>query len=157
MPVRVSLYLFALKAGEELAAYEKWTGEQQLAMNMALARLQGYVANGAGENLVVSAADYENFLAERPQLKPEMEADLRSVVTLLAKRGWPLRIHATYDESITRMLGRLRASISPDRLQGPLGRRPRRDDFRQEHRAYQSFRRGRGRPGPNGVRRRDVS
>jgi predicted amidohydrolase YtcJ len=33
-----------------------------------------------------------------------MEQELKSVVTLLAKNRWPFRLHATYDESITRAL-----------------------------------------------------
>ncbi len=104
LPLRISLYLFAQKPGDELAAYERWTAGQRLALNMAAARLNGYVATGAGENLVASAGDYENFLAARVELKPAMESDLRAVTTVLARAGWPLRIHATYDESVTRML-----------------------------------------------------
>jgi hypothetical protein len=59
--------------------------EQKLALNMAAARLNGYVAAGAGENLVASAGDYENFLAARVELKPAMEADLRAVTNVLAR------------------------------------------------------------------------
>src|SRR6266849_4136345 len=33
-----------------------------------------------------------------------MEQDLKPVVTLLAQNKWPFRLHATYDESITRVL-----------------------------------------------------
>ena len=33
-----------------------------------------------------------------------MEAELRQVVRLLAEHRWPFRLHATYNESITRML-----------------------------------------------------
>jgi len=62
------------------------------------------VTEGAGENLVWSAGDFENFMAPRPELKQEMESELAAVVRVLAEHGWPLRIHATYDESISRML-----------------------------------------------------
>src|SRR5262249_146157 len=33
-----------------------------------------------------------------------LEAELTEVVTLLARNRWPFRLHATYDESITRFL-----------------------------------------------------
>jgi len=33
-----------------------------------------------------------------------MEAELKSVITLLAQRRWPFRMHATYDETINRAL-----------------------------------------------------
>jgi predicted amidohydrolase YtcJ len=61
--------------------------------------------NGAGENLVWSAADFENFLEPRPDLAPVMEKELEPVLELLARNRWPFRIHATYDESIDRFLG----------------------------------------------------
>ena len=60
--------------------------------------------SGAGENLVWSAADFENFLQPRPDLRPVMERELFDVVKLLAENKWPFRIHATYDESIQRFL-----------------------------------------------------
>jgi predicted amidohydrolase YtcJ len=63
-----------------------------------------YRMNGAGEMLVFSAADFEDFLEPRPDLPPTLESDLKDVVTLLAKHRWPFRLHATYDESITRFL-----------------------------------------------------
>jgi predicted amidohydrolase YtcJ len=63
-----------------------------------------YRCNGAGEMLVYSAADFEDFLEERPDLAPALEQELVEVVRLLAAHKWPFRIHATYDESIARML-----------------------------------------------------
>jgi len=54
--------------------------------------------------LVFSAADFEDFLQPRPDLPPSLEPELKAVVTLLAQNRWPFRIHATYDESITRFL-----------------------------------------------------
>lgn len=104
MPIRIATYLFAQKAGGELDEYRKWTATEQLHLNFATMRLNGYVTEGAGENLVWSAGDFENFMAERPELKQGMEGELRAVVRLLAEKGWPIRIHATYDQSITRIL-----------------------------------------------------
>lgn len=63
-----------------------------------------YRCNGAGEMLVYSAADFEDFLELRPDFLPNMEKDLKEVVSLLVAHRWPFRLHATYDESITRML-----------------------------------------------------
>jgi predicted amidohydrolase YtcJ len=103
-PIRISSYLFAQRAGSELADFRKWTAQEKLDLNRAAERLDGFVTEGAGENLVWSAGDYENFLAPRPELKAKMEAELEAVVRLLAEHGWPIRIHATYDQSISRML-----------------------------------------------------
>ncbi len=63
-----------------------------------------YRCNGAGEMLVYSAADFEDFLEPRPDLPPGLEKDLKEVVSLLTANKWPFRLHATYDESISRML-----------------------------------------------------
>ncbi len=46
----------------------------------------------------------EDFREPRPDLAPGLETELKEVVTLLAKNRWPFRLHATYDESITRFL-----------------------------------------------------
>lgn len=61
-------------------------------------------ANGAGEMLVFSAADFEDFLQPRPDLPQGMEDELERVVRHLVEHRWPFRLHATYDESISRML-----------------------------------------------------
>jgi len=63
-----------------------------------------YKFNGAGEMLVFSAADFEDFLEPRPDLQPIMESELKKVIALLVEKRWPFRLHATYDESITRFL-----------------------------------------------------
>jgi predicted amidohydrolase YtcJ len=60
--------------------------------------------NGAGEMLVFSAADFEDFLEPRPDLPASLESELKGVVSLLAANKWPFRLHATYDESISRFL-----------------------------------------------------
>jgi len=60
--------------------------------------------NGAGEMLVFSAADFEDFREPRPEMGPEMEGDLEGVVRILAQNRWPWRMHATYDETIARAL-----------------------------------------------------
>ena len=105
IPLRLSMFLFAQTAGSELQDYEKWTAEVQLQVSRASALLNGYVLEGAGENLVASAADYENFMAPPPELADrKLRADLGAVTRLLVRKGWPIRIHATYDATITKIL-----------------------------------------------------
>ncbi len=97
-PVRVSNMLFAQQPGTEPAFYEKLSAEEKLNVNRAASRLNGYVFEGAGEVLVWSAADFEDFMNPRIELKPEMEPQLAEVTRLVARKQWPIRQHATYDE-----------------------------------------------------------
>src|SRR6266702_2063854 len=60
--------------------------------------------NGAGEMLVFSAADFEDFRQPRPDMPPEMDRELEAVVRILGENRWPWRLHATYDETISRAL-----------------------------------------------------
>ncbi|MEM9304525.1 MAG: amidohydrolase [Pseudomonadota bacterium] len=99
LTVRIAYNLFAQLAGEELTDYERWVTMTEPGEGDGFLRM-----NGAGENLVWSAADFENFLEPRPELRPAMEKELEQVVELLATNEWPFRIHATYDESISRFL-----------------------------------------------------
>src|SRR5580704_13869618 len=99
LTVRIAYNLFTQKPKGELADFQSWTG--------TLTPRQGddYLRhNGAGEMLVFSAADFEDFLEPRPDMPGVMEQELKPVVSLLAKNRWPFRLHATYDESITRAL-----------------------------------------------------
>ncbi len=99
MSLRIAYNLFAQKAGSELDDYKRWTTMVQPGEGDAMLRM-----NGAGENLVWSAADFENFLQPRPGLAPDMESQLEQVTRTLVENRWPFRIHATYDESIARFL-----------------------------------------------------
>jgi predicted amidohydrolase YtcJ len=54
--------------------------------------------------LVFSAADFEDFRQPRPDMPPEMEGELEGVIHILAQNRWPWRLHATYDETISRSL-----------------------------------------------------
>ncbi len=60
--------------------------------------------NGAGEMLVFSAADFEDFRQPRPEMPAEMERELEDVVRILATNRWPWRLHATYDQTISRAI-----------------------------------------------------
>jgi predicted amidohydrolase YtcJ len=99
LTVRIAYNLFTQKPKGELADFERWTGMVKPGQGDDYLR-----HNGAGEMLVFSAADFEDFLEPRPDLPASMEQELKTVVTLLAQNKWPFRLHATYDESITRAL-----------------------------------------------------
>src|SRR5712672_833540 len=99
LTVRIAYNLFTQKPKNELADFERWTGMVKSRQGDDYLR-----HNGAGEMLVFSAADFEDFLEPRPDLSASMEPELKPVVTLLAQNKWPFRLHATYDESITRAL-----------------------------------------------------
>lgn len=99
LTVRIAYNLFTQRSGNELEDFEKWTTISKYQQGNDY-----YRHNGAGEMLVFSAADFEDFLQPRPELPPQMETQLEPVVNLLAKKKWPFRLHATYDESITRAL-----------------------------------------------------
>src|SRR5712671_3014889 len=103
-PIRMSNLLFSQQPGTEREFYEKLSVEEKRNVNRAASRLNGYVFDGAGEVLVWSSADFEDFMAPRPELKPQMERDLAYVARLLAQKQWPIRQHGTYDQSISRIL-----------------------------------------------------
>jgi len=65
LTIRTSYYLFAQVKGREYQDYEKWVKTTQLNKNENMFIANGYMAEGAGENLVASAADFENFLEPR--------------------------------------------------------------------------------------------
>jgi predicted amidohydrolase YtcJ len=99
MTMRIAYNLFAQKAGSEFDDYQRWTGMVKPGDGDGMLRM-----NGAGENLVWSAADFENFLQPRPGLAGAMDRELERITRLLVENRWPFRIHATYDESIARFL-----------------------------------------------------
>ncbi|MEN2398038.1 amidohydrolase [Pseudomonas halotolerans] len=99
LSVRIAYNLFTQKPKEELTDFKNWSGMVKPGDGDDFFR-----HNGAGEMLVFSAADFEDFLEPRPDLAPTMEQDLEPVVRHLVEQRWPFRLHATYDESISRML-----------------------------------------------------
>lgn len=99
LTLRIAYNLFTQKPKEEKQDFARW-----MKMTAPGAGNDYYRCNGAGEMLVFSAADFEDFLEPRPDLPMAMEAELKEVVTLLAQNQWPFRLHATYDESIARFL-----------------------------------------------------
>lgn len=99
LTVRIAYHLSAQRAGEELQDFRHWSAINQHGEGDEFYRL-----NGAGEMLAFPAADFSDFRQPRPELLPSMEIDLEQVVRLLATRSWPWRMHATYDETISRAL-----------------------------------------------------
>jgi predicted amidohydrolase YtcJ len=99
MTLRISYNLFTQKPKQEKGDFERW-----IKMTAPGRGDDFYRCNGAGEMLVFSAADFEDFLEPRPDLPGTLESELKEVVSLLAANKWPFRLHATYDESINRFL-----------------------------------------------------
>ena len=99
LTVRIAYNLFTQRPNQEFDDFSQWMKITNPGKGDNF-----YHMNGAGEMLVFSAVDFEDFLEPRPDLPNEMEHQLKEVVSLLAKNRWPFRIHATYEESITRIL-----------------------------------------------------
>jgi len=99
MTLRIAYNLFTQKPKQEKEDFARW-----IKMTAPGKGDDFFRCNGAGEMLVFSAADFEDFLEPRPDLPVSLEAELKGVVSLLAANRWPFRLHATYDESITRFL-----------------------------------------------------
>jgi predicted amidohydrolase YtcJ len=114
LTVRLAYNLFTQRPKQELDDFSKW-----VTMTKPGAGTDFYRMNGAGEMLTFSAADFEDFLEPRPDLAAGVEQELTQVVRLLAQHRWPFRLHATYDESISRFLDvfeRVNAEIPFDGL-----------------------------------------
>jgi predicted amidohydrolase YtcJ len=99
MTVRTAYNLFTQRPEHELEDFKSWAASTELFQGDEMFRL-----NGAGEMLVYSGADFEDFHEPRPQLDGTLERELEQVVRFLAEKRWPFRLHATYNESIERFL-----------------------------------------------------
>jgi len=99
LTIRLAYNLFTQKPKGEKADFLNWTKTSKYKQGDDYFR-----HNGAGEMLVFSAADFEDFRQPRPDMPPEMEGELEEVVRILAQNRWPWRLHATYDETISRAL-----------------------------------------------------
>lgn len=99
MTLRIAYNLFTQKPKQEKEDFARWVKMTEPGIGDDY-----YRCNGAGEMLVFSAADFEDFLEPRPELPDVMESELKEIVGILAANKWPFRLHATYDESITRFL-----------------------------------------------------
>lgn len=99
LTIRLAYNLFTQKPQHEKEDFLNWTATSQYKQGTDYFR-----HNGAGEMLVFSAADFEDFRQPQPELAPGMEGELEEVVRILAQNRWPWRMHATYDETIERAL-----------------------------------------------------
>ena len=99
LTVRVAYNLFTTKPKGEKEEFLKW-----IATSKYKEGDDYFKHNGAGEMLVFSAADFEDFREPRPEVGPNMEDDLEEIVRILAANKWPWRLHATYDQTISRAL-----------------------------------------------------
>jgi len=99
LTLRLAYNLFTQKPKGEKDDFLNWTKSSKYKQGDDYFR-----HNGAGEMLVFSAADFEDFRQPRPNMGPEMEGELEEVVRVLAENRWPWRMHATYDETISRAL-----------------------------------------------------
>jgi predicted amidohydrolase YtcJ len=99
LSIRLAYNLFTQRPKQELADFQSWTKMTKPGDGDDFCRV-----NGAGEMLVFSAADFEDFLVPRPDMLPVMESQLQEVIRHLVKNRWPFRLHATYNETIERAL-----------------------------------------------------
>lgn len=99
LTVRIAYNLFTQRPKQEKEDFLQWARLVKPGDGDSFFR-----HNGAGEMLVFSAADFEDFREPRPELAATMDDELYEVAKVLVTNRWPFRIHATYDESITRVL-----------------------------------------------------
>jgi predicted amidohydrolase YtcJ len=99
LTIRLAYNLFTQKPKGEKADFLNWTKTSRYKQGDDYFR-----HNGGGEMLVFTAADFEDFRQPRPDMPLEMEGELEGVVRILVENRWPWRLHATYDETISRAL-----------------------------------------------------
>ena len=123
MPIRITNFLPPQVPGEELEIVRRFTGQYALNLNMAERLRHGFEIGGVGEALALSAYDFENFMAERPSLddRPGWRDDLRPIVQHLLRARWPIRVHATYDETIRRVMDLFEAVHAEEVNEGRAG------------------------------------
>jgi predicted amidohydrolase YtcJ len=99
LTVRIAYNLLPQRPEQELADISAWMKVVKPGMGD-----DKYRHNGAGEVLIHSALDFEDFRVSRPEVPSNAEPDLEAVVRLLAANRWSWRFHATYNETIDRAL-----------------------------------------------------
>ena len=92
LTVRLAYNLFTQKPKAEKEDFLNWTKTSKYKQGDDYFR-----HNGAGEMLVFSAADFEDFRQPRPDMPPEMEGELEEVVRVLAENRWPWRLHELFN------------------------------------------------------------
>lgn len=97
--VRIGYQLFAQRPLFELEDFRRWHDLVKPDQGDDFLKCVG-----AGEMLVASAYDFEDFSYPRPELPKRMESDLRPVLEFLFENRWPIRFHCTYEQSAHRLL-----------------------------------------------------
>src|SRR5258706_3894697 len=87
LTVRLPQQLLTQKPKQEKDDFLRWTASSKYKQGDDY-----FPHNGAGEMLVFSAADFEDFREPRPEMGPGMEADLEEAVRVLAQNRGPWRI-----------------------------------------------------------------
>ncbi len=99
MTLRISYNLFAQRPGQELADYQTWAQKVSPGQGDDYLRMAG-----AGEYILWAATDPANFGKSVAPAPAIMESKLTEVATYLVSKGWPIRMHASYDSTATRIL-----------------------------------------------------
>src|SRR5258708_16458225 len=92
LTVPLAANLFTQRPKQELEDFSNWAKTGQPGQGDDLYRI-----NGAGEMLVYSAADFEDFLEPRPDMPASLEADLAAVVRHLARNLRPIPVPASHE------------------------------------------------------------
>ena len=100
LTVRVAYTLMAQRPGQELADYQGWLDKAKLYEGDDYFRLAG-----AGEYVLWAAGDITNFAKDPAPQPPIMEEKLTEVIKFIAGKGWPFRMHASFDFTAKRILG----------------------------------------------------
>ncbi len=87
LTLRFAYNLFTQRPGRERDDFLGWTEGTRFGQGDDFFRL-----NGAGEMLVFSAADFEDFRQPRPDMPRTMEDELEGVIRVLAENRWPWRL-----------------------------------------------------------------
>ena len=99
MTVRIAYNLFTQRPKEEKEDFAKW-----IKMTEPGEGDDYYRCNGAGEMLVFPPRILKTFWNPGRTFPQIWSPELKGVVSLLAANKWPFRLHATYNESISRFL-----------------------------------------------------
>ena len=98
LTVRIAYNLFTQKPKEELADFKNWTGSVKYGQG------SDFPPQRRRRDASVLRRRLRGLPRTAPDLPQTMEQELEPVVRHLVEQRWPFRLHATYDESISRML-----------------------------------------------------
>ena len=99
MTLRIAYNLFAQRPGQELADYQAWSQKVAPGQGDDYLRMAG-----AGEYILWAATDPANFGKSVTPAPAIMESKLTEVATYLVAKGWPIRLHASYNSTASRIL-----------------------------------------------------